>query len=506
MDKITHAEVRMYRMGTGDCFIIKMFKGTDNTFTMMIDCGTWKGSKEHLEPYIKNLKDYIREGRTAEPATIDLLVVTHEHLDHVSVFKSCKELFTADFVVKKIWMGWTENDAPTSADDPLGDQLKHWKEEYGQRKKALNVVADRLNSLMTDEKAAKKKSPLGLQPDFAVAVDRFAELHFSARGSEYIGGLAGMEVVKKEIATNNIAYVHPGQVISNPEGAEGIKFYVLGPPTSIDSIKAEGAPADEPGETFSHSQNNKRTDNDSFATAILNLTDPQLLSSILPFDESFLADETMSEYASESWRKIDYDWLNSAGSLALRMNSATNNLSVALAIEFADSGRVMLFPGDAEYGSWKSWHSIKWQAKDRFNDNKPLETKGLLNRTVFYKVAHHLSHNGSAKRLGVEMMTDPDLVAMATLDYDVISPGWTSTMPNRDLIADLLLRTKGRLIIMNEEGLSIDRTPEKQPLKDKILATRQQFMTSAESTAFHNAFSEGPGEEKLYYQYKVNAM
>jgi len=492
-------------MGTGDCFIIKMFKGEDNTFTMMIDCGTWTGSGDRLEPYIKNLKEYVREGRSTGPATIDLLVVTHEHLDHVSVFKTCKELFTTDFVVKKIWMGWTENDAPASANDPLGDQLKHWKEEYGQRKKALNVAADRLNALMADAETAGENTVLGFQPDFAFAVDRFAQLHFSAREGAYVGGLAGMEVVKKEIAQNNISYLHPGQIISNQQGAEGIKFYVLGPPTSIDLIKAEGAPADEPGETFSHSQNNKGTDNDSFAAALLNLTDPQPLSSILPFDESYLADETMQAYASEPWRMIDHDWLNSAGSLALRMNSATNNLSVALAIEFPDSGRVMLFPGDAEYGSWKSWHSINWQTKDPYSDNKPLETRGLLSRTVFYKVAHHLSHNGSARRLGVEMMTSPELVAMATLDYNVISPGWTNTMPNRDLITDLLVRTKGRLIIMNDEGLSIDRTVDKQPLRDKIQAVREQLMTATENTEFRESFSEGPGKKKLYYQFKVNA-
>ena len=61
----------MYRMGTGDCFAIKFFAGKKISFKMLIDAGTWQGSKEHLDPYIKNLKEYIDD-------FVDVLVVTHE--------------------------------------------------------------------------------------------------------------------------------------------------------------------------------------------------------------------------------------------------------------------------------------------------------------------------------------------------------------------------------------------------------------------------------------------
>ena len=126
------------------------------------------------------------------------------------------------------------------------------------------------------------------------------------------------------------------------------------------------------------------------------------------------------------------------------MNSLTNNLSLVLAIQFEESGKVMLFPGDAELGSWESWHDIEW------NDSLPGEdvaTEELLNNTVFYKVAHHVSHNGTAQSIGLEMMEHPDLIAMATLNYDVISNGWKTTMPNRAIVKELLERTKGRTIV-----------------------------------------------------------
>ncbi|MBK6936722.1 MAG: hypothetical protein IPH18_07420 [Chitinophagaceae bacterium] len=35
----------------------------------------------------------------------------------------------------------------------------------------------------------------------------------------------------------------------------------------------------------------------------------------------------------DEWRKIELDWLNSAGSLALRLNSHINNTSLVLAVE-----------------------------------------------------------------------------------------------------------------------------------------------------------------------------
>ena len=74
----------------------------------------------------------------------------------------------------------------------------------------------------------------------------------------------------------------------------------------------------------------------------------------------------------------------------------------------------------------------------------------LLNRTVFYKVGHHLSYNGTALEKGILMMKDPRLAAMATLDRHRIAKGWTSTMPNKYLLQELIRRTQGKLFIMDE--------------------------------------------------------
>ena len=55
MSKITNVEIRMYRMGTGDCFALKFFAGKREKFKMLIDAGTWEGSKDHLTPALNQI-------------------------------------------------------------------------------------------------------------------------------------------------------------------------------------------------------------------------------------------------------------------------------------------------------------------------------------------------------------------------------------------------------------------------------------------------------------------
>ena len=237
---------------------------------------------------------------------------------------------------------------------------------------------------------------------------------------------------------------------------------------------------------MTRSDHNKDIDDDELLVhALMRMAGDGNFSESSPFDKTYNA--FGSSYSKEAWRRIDHDWLFASGYLALRMNSLTNNLSLALAFEFEESGRIALFPGDAEFGSWESWHNIKWGKKGlkAFNSNDALTTEDLLNRTVLYKVAHHLSHNGTAKRLGLDMMTHRDLAAIATLDYSVISNGWKSTMPNRLIVKQLLAQAKGRLIVMNEDDLFFDLDGSVL-LSDKIKEYRK-LMSDTERAAFESA-------------------
>ncbi len=564
MANITRCKVSMYRAGTGDCFLLQFTYRNSVKFKMLIDAGSWNISGDYLDHFVTDLKERT-EGK------IDLLVVTHEHTDHVLMFERSKEIFKT-FEIKECWMGWTEKEG-----DP---KVEQWKKKYGEKKKALWESANKINKIVEDEdfknafKGARAyKDMLDSRLQFSSVLSGFAELHANALGVDkvYKGSLGGMEVVKKDLNIGKFRYFEQG-AIEEIDELPGIRFYVLGPPNLYDEVKEESG-----GEDESYDHNKDLDEGELFSIAVNTDSSKLIPEHLLAFDRAYFADVDLEEEEKETiqnitntsyeawndikglrkivkldisqdsrklnpekllldspkisdinhsnyyhyklkgedWRNIDHDWLFSSGGLALRMNSLTNNLSLALAIEFVDSGRVMLFPGDAEFGSWQSWHKINWKV-DRKEGEKHL-TEDLLNRTVFYKVAHHLSHNGTAKSLGLDMMTHRDLTAMATLDYNVISKGWMSTMPNRAIVKDLLDKTDGRLIILNEEGLSYDFDGN-ITMSDKIKEARQQMSKTAREEFEKSVYDEGTkkditydrgGEEitetqkVLYYEYEV---
>ncbi len=102
------------------------------------------------------------------------------------------------------------------------------------------------------------------------------------------------------------------------------------------------------------------------------------------------------------WRQIESDWLGAAGTLALQLDSDTNNTSLALAIELSPGGKVLLFPGDAQVGNWLSWHALHWTREGE--PERSVDAADLLRRTAFYKVGHHASHNATLREKGLELM------------------------------------------------------------------------------------------------------
>jgi len=488
---ITDVKVRMYKLGTGDCISVKFFHKNEVTFKMLFDCGCFQGSKAKLTPYIEELiKDLDNH--------VDVLVVTHEHQDHVLGFQRCEDLFKDELSIGEVWMGWTEDDSK--------QKVKRWKRDYGQKKRALALAAERLESRAGSAEFKKQlkgskdsAALLEFHKNFAGSIKDFAALHANELALDYKGPLKGMQIVKEELDHQGIAFMSSGEVYFNIEGLDGVRIFVLGPPNRIHEVEKESG---EEGESYQH---NKKLDPEDFK---LNQMRSELEgsdyfvrtmnfdghtaseTSLTPFSsEAFGSEETptrlMYDDPDASWRRIDNEWLQSSANLALRMNSLTNNLSLVLGIQFEESGKVMLFPGDAEFGSWESWHKIDWSESLPDED---ITTEDLLNNTVFYKVAHHLSHNGTAQSIGLEMMEHPELIAMATLNYEVISNGWKTTMPNRAIMKSLLERTKGRIIVQSTKDLFFDLENE-IPLTDKV-EEYQQLMPVAERNAYKNSLSE----------------
>ncbi len=170
-------------------------------------------------------------------------------------------------------------------------------------------------------------------------LDQFRDLHLSLKDGEYVGMLEGTRVVKEEIANDNIRYFEPGDVIEDVPGAEGLKFYVL--VRLWQEIKVEGSGVAD--ETYAH--NKELAKNDALAAALSSIDNAN--RDVYPFDTVYTVDQhelkDRYEQVDAEWRRIDYDWLYSAGNLALRVNSITNNLSLAIAIELNPSKKSCFF-------------------------------------------------------------------------------------------------------------------------------------------------------------------
>jgi hypothetical protein len=439
--KVDRVAIRMYCLGTGDCFVLKFFSGKTRKYTMMIDCGCCKGGPAEFKPFLQDLVQYVNN-------SIDLLVVTHEHNDHVNGFAKHPDIFKA-MDIKEAWFAWTEN--PEDPDGFAQELLKKRKNMRIALQKAINAYKSRhdtarINGNGDKDTNAYDQIKLNNSRAFLNGLNTLASINLDETDGTEGNALPGMRIIKEILEKKKvkIRYLSPGDIVTVSQ-APGIKFYVLGPPQRKDFIFKEGK---EGRDVY---EKNIALNHCSLAlNAFLSLN--QESRNDVPFAEDYIVqgDDTECLYFDphNQWRKIDDDWLSSAGSLALRLNSHINNTSLALAIESAATGKVLLFPGDAEYGSWESWHQIrKWNKKGR--NGKHL-TEDLLNRTIFYKVGHHLSYNGTALEKGILMMESDELSAMATLDRKVIAEKWKGTMPNKLLLQELIKRCQGRVFLMNE--------------------------------------------------------
>jgi len=128
------------------------------------------------------------------------------------------------------------------------------------------------------------------------------------------------------------------------------------------------------------------------------------------------------------------------------LQSATNNTSLVLAIEFG-GGDVLLFAGDAQVGNWLSWQNLKWP-----NMTGP----DLLARTVFYKVGHHGSHNATLREKGLEMMTKLRIAVIPVDQKVAIKMRW-GAMPLESLVAALSKQTERN----NGQTLRTDIPPKR---------------------------------------------
>ena len=352
--------VRAYNVELGDCIYCripgaKVTAGGTDDFHMLIDCGSW-GSFESLKTAIEHLKTELPAAGHGKKR-LDLLVVTHEHKDHIAGFDA--DLFKG-LSIENIWM--------STAMDRAHPQ--------SQRSFALQSFA-------TTAMRALEAQNLSLSPELQDLVALF-----SVSNDDAIETL--QETLPRE---NSIAakYVHAG----NSAAELGIRLKettidVLGPEQDIDGYYL-GEEADESlrGLVASSSQFREHADASDGHTIPRNIS-------------------------AADFRRLRSRMLSNAFAFAEEAGNVINNTSVVLLIEWKH--KRLLFVGDAEWDKRfkegkknASWNVIWHLHKDKLG--KPLD---------FLKIGHHGSINATPwNDLEDGEVTEPSTILDAILPLPV---------------------------------------------------------------------------------------
>jgi len=465
MTELRALTVRMYRGLLGDCFLLRVETTGAARQHILIDCGLLQGLPRAAE----RMTAVARDIAATTGGVVDLLVVTHEHWDHLSGFAQAKDILLdgARIRYRRLWLAWTER--------PEDPQARALRARFDKRKQAVSRLALALDEHRIDDPAAKLVRDLNgfigpLDPPGTAA----------APG----GRLTGARILEELTAlAEDVDYLEPGSVVELPLDI-GLPVAVLGPPRNEERLfkdlpssganketyldrggSATGA-SDEPDYTEEELANYSLfgvdgTASDGGALALgspfapryhagLNESDvenrttsPDTPAGIADWFHTHYYDKLDEQGQSQSERRIDGANFQAPASLALKLDSDTNNTSLVLAIRLPDD-RFMLFAADAQVGNWLSWHDQDYGFADR-----RWSAEEILGATALYKVGHHGSHNATLKGQGLAMMTRDDLVALvSTVEEEAKSqgrpPGWL--MPNPEVRKALLERTQGRLV------------------------------------------------------------
>jgi hypothetical protein len=418
------ATIRMYRQGLGDCFLITLpRKKSAKPYRILIDCGVILGTEDAITKMTNVVEDIVGEVEKSG-GTIDLLLATHQHWDHLSGFIQAENSF-AKLTVGDVWLAWTE--------DPKDDLAKKLR---GEREQALV-------SLRLGVGAMRMAGDAGGAGEVEELIGFFGT----------VGGASTEDALAKAkaSATGAVRFCLPTDLPVSL-GDLDAKLFILGPPHDEKLIRQTLSSAKDP-ETYGIAAQALAatvmaalsTDDNSTPFGDLRAIPTETAAGLEFFQRWYFGPGA----DAPPWRQIDTAWLDGASDLALALDSATNNTSLVLAIEVAGKD-VLLFAADAQVGNWLSWQDLTWTF-----DGRTVTGPDLLARTIFYKVGHHGSHNATLREKGLEMMKRLWIAAIPVDHYMALKKRW-GKMPLQELVDALSAAAKGGV-------LRSDETPSKLP-------------------------------------------
>lgn len=382
MASAAHVIVRMYRIGFGDAFLLQ-FPAPDGFRRVLVDCGRHfqtptKKVGTTLPPKKESdiVAQLIADVTDDEGPKIDVVIATHRHQDHVSGFSSP---LWKKVTVREVWMPWTED-----PDDPTAARIRRTQSSLA---KQLQHDATRLG--LADARF------LGLVANSLSNEPAMRTLHQGFKGKPLRRFLEG----KMQTLT--------------PTVLPGVSVHVFGPARDEDIIRDMDPPA---GQSYlrarrAASSGGRVTDDTGAYGARWEIAG----------DDAAKASPHL-RVTPEMARHLDELARGDPFLVAAALEKSVNGTSLMLAFEIGDA--VLFFPGDAQWGTWKRALASP-------------KARAVLERTTFYKIGHHGSHNATPKEFVEEVLGD-DFTAMASLWPIARFP----RIPKKELMARLATKTK----------------------------------------------------------------
>lgn len=387
MSPSTKIRIRSYVVGFGDCILLTApLDGQERH--MLLDFGKAPGQSAEGFPTIA-----ADIARTCG-GHLDVLVMTHEHLDHMDGFYAQRAVFD-EMTVGQVWMSLPS--AP--------DYYSRYPKATPQKK--LRAMAARLAAAL---------APRELAPSFAAMLGnnlsnperiqylrdfekRGAKIRYLARGvaapaDPFGKGAVSVLAPEKDVSV----YYPPGRVSRAERSVQRLAARLAG----------KGAAAFEP----------ELVDRGDWLTfpGVPRIEAPENLTT----SDWIRLREQMQEGAMDAVRFID---------------RAANNTSLALRMEIA--GKSLLFPGDAEL---ESWEKMKAHCGDE------------LGRVDFLKASHHGSHNGTPlEQLDALLPRKTKAKQQVLVSTKRAVYGTANPVPDKALMAELATRAK----VTSTDGLPL---------------------------------------------------
>ena len=288
--------IRSYNVGFGDCFLVTIPDGAKKRH-MLVDFGNAPGkggSNKNFAKFAQNVRD-------ETGGHLDLIVMTHEHLDHMEGFRSQKKIFDA-MTVDYVWM---------SAPSKPGYYKKFPKSAPQKKLRALaQTYADAL--------AARK---VQLAPSFEALM--LNNLNNVER-VEYLRGLPRKKVL----------YLRRGNSVRRKPFSDAVKITILAPEKDMSVYygRSHDHTFTSMAKTLTASSSAQNGGGDWFDFPKVRRVDAPL------------------NLSSGDWTRL-HESVQAGGAAAIRqIDKAANNTSLVFLIEA--HGKRLLFTGDAELESW----------------------------------------------------------------------------------------------------------------------------------------------------------